>query len=260
METLPIQPQQYRLNIEVLTSSLGKEQQHTLEILLPFLDETTNTFQEDFWEAIEYRNNINPGLVSERIIQFLIEHNFDLPRFQVWDNQQGKEFIKKIYDDLDISNQLRDEEIADDTLILAFNLPKPLAQFWSKIDFKFNPDYIDISNNNIIPWGSYYLKTINLIRRAVDDEEQGLRFRRIANIPHIPSRVYYIWEVSNNEYSSYFNSTKFNLADLQRHFQKNLGNKEVTFTENKQKKAKKLSEAKQIEAILKTLKQYSERV
>jgi len=84
-------------------------------------------------------------------------------------------------------------------LLLVFQLPKPLAQFWWKGGADSWGNLAEDINDTAIEWGHFYRELMPVVweTQGRHENESGLYFQRVNDIgEHDPKKYYYIWEIS----------------------------------------------------------------
>ena len=89
-------------------------------------------------------------------------------------------------------------EMDNKTLLVVFQLPKHLAQYWWKGGTEsWGQESLDIEDS-AIEWGHFYRELMPVIWEAVGryENELGLDFERInSGGEHDPKKYYYIWKI-----------------------------------------------------------------
>lgn len=161
-----------------------------LEKTRAFCGELSEDFKQTFLSLIEqYRRERRQ--ISKKIVDYLLEKKFVLPNFII----ANKEYARALVEKYEL-----DENINEQNLLLIFQLPKPLAQFWWKggADSWGNKS-IDIKDQ-AIEWGHFYRELMPVVwkMQGYYQNESGLNFQRVNGVgAHDPREYYYIWEMSN---------------------------------------------------------------
>ncbi|MFA6535869.1 MAG: hypothetical protein WC250_03500 [Candidatus Paceibacterota bacterium] len=92
-----------------------------------------------------------------------------------------------------------DEMKDENGLMIIFNLPKPIGQFWWKGGAGlWGEEAIDV-DGRVIEWGFLYRKLMETVWETIGyyESETSLNLRRLNAIgDHDPKNFYYVWEVS----------------------------------------------------------------
>jgi hypothetical protein len=177
----------------------SQELEACLELSREFCEVLSKNFQAKFQEIlVEYKKN--QKLLSDKIIDFLKEKELDLPKFALHSSMVAEELLDN---DLGLEdyNGCIDYEIKnrEGKIIIVFNLPKPLAQFWWKGGTEsWGSAGADIEASGI-EWGDFYRELMPTVweTQGLYANEKGLNFERINFVAdHKPDKYYYIWQVS----------------------------------------------------------------
>lgn len=138
---------------------------------------------------IDYPNSRESEALTPEIIRKMKEKGYDLPRFAIKQGAAAQKFAQE--------NGLDWWQPEEDSIMLIFNLPPPLARFW----YRGGTDSWGELSKEIPPenieWGHLYRETMPVIWEAVGEEEcEGeLNFWRINDVgQHKPNKYYYVWE------------------------------------------------------------------
>jgi len=187
-------------NIDVRAEKADRDRRSLVENARRFAVETSKHFQEAFVEVLRaYQTERRK--IADVIIQYIKDKKFDMPQFTVADWRHGKKFLH----DAGCENFV----FRDDTLLMVFNLPKPLSYFWWKGgEDAWGDERVRVVGPSVIEWGHFYRALMPVIWQQVGFEfaEGTLDFYRI-NAPgeHDPEKYYYIWEVGlrkENEFNT----------------------------------------------------------
>lgn len=172
--------------------TLSPEQKACLDKTREFCNELSENFRSEFLSLLErYRSERRQ--ISQEIVDYLLEKNFDLPQFTVSQGRQANELLA------DFS---LDAEVKDRNLLLAFQFPKPLAHFWWKGGVDSWGDLGEDMEDRVIEWGHFYRELIREVwnLQGCYENEENLAFRRLNGIgEHDPGNFYYVWEMSRWE-------------------------------------------------------------
>ena len=95
-----------------------------------------------------------------------------------------------------------DIETNGQNLLLVFQLPKPLSQFWWKGGADSWGDLSEDVQDTVIEWGHFYRELMPIVweEQGRHENESGLDFQRVNGVgEHDPKKYYYIWEMSEWE-------------------------------------------------------------
>jgi|SRR3989344_247041 len=154
-----------------------------------FCEQATQNFRATFLELLEQYTK-EKRVMSPRIMEFLKEKQMDLPHFTI----AHGEFAGEILDDFELNY-----EIGADSILLVFQLPKPLAQYWWKGGTDSWGNAAEDIEGMAIEWGHFYRELMPVIweMQGLYENEHGLDFQRINKIgEHNPKKFYYVWEMS----------------------------------------------------------------
>ena len=157
-----------------------------------FCSELSENFRLRFLSLLEkYRNERRP--ISQKIVDYLLEKNFNLPQFAIAHDAKATEML------LDFGLH---PEIGDQKLLLSFQLPKPLAQFWRKGGANSWGYGSKDMEDRVIEWGHFYRELMGEVwhMQGYYENEKGLDFYRLNDVgEHDPKKFYYVWEMSKWE-------------------------------------------------------------
>lgn len=120
---------------------------------------------------------------------FVEKHNLHRPKFTLMNYEESLLFCE----DNDIV------ESDPGSLVLTFQLPKPLAAYWEKGKGDWGEAGIEI-DNSVIPWGTIYRNVLPIVWEELRDLENStlINFQRSYSIgTHDKFKYYYVWEISN---------------------------------------------------------------
>lgn len=171
---------------------LDSETKRCLDKTRMFCSELSEEFRQTFLSLLEqYRNERRQ--VSQKIVDYLLEKNFDLPNFTIAHGEKVQELLEE-YD--------LDTKINGQNLLLVFQLPKPLSQFWWKGGADSWGDMSEDVQDSVIEWGHFYRELMPVVweEQGRHENESGLDFNRVNGVgEHDPKKYYYIWEMSEWE-------------------------------------------------------------
>jgi hypothetical protein len=115
--------------------------------------------------------------VSPQIIEFLRDNNLHKPQFSILRDRAEAE---KILAELDIGTALESEN----SFVIVFNLPKPIAQFWWKGGTDLWGEQAVEVEGKVIEWGYFYRKIMETVWEAIGycESETSLRLNRLNGI------------------------------------------------------------------------------
>lgn len=178
---------------KISKAELKPETRDLIDTTREFCLDLSNKFKERFLELLEEYHQQRRAIPSE-ILNYLKEKKFDLPKFTIAQGEEAGKLLKEC-------GLYSRNCVGDDVLILSFQLPKPLAQFWWKGGAKnWGSRAVDI-NDNTIEWGYFYRELMLEVwgMQGFYENEKKIGFQRINDIgEHDPKRYYYVWYVFNN--------------------------------------------------------------
>lgn len=165
------------------------EAEECLDKTREFCEKLTELFKQEFIELL--KNYIKEKrTISKPILDYLKEKKFDLPKFTITHGTEAQNLLEKY------GFRLHSYK---NKVILVFQLPKPLANFWWKGGIEsWGTKAVDIQGS-AIEWGHFYREIMDVVWGAVGfyECEKGLNFDRInSGGEHDPKNYYYIWEMS----------------------------------------------------------------
>ena len=171
---------------------LTVEMKRCLEKTRSFCSEVSEDFKQTFLSLLDqYRKERRQ--ISQKIVDHLLEKNFVLPNFTIASREQAEALLEEYG---------LSEEINEQNLLLVFQLPKPLAQFWWKGGADSWGDLAEDINDTAIEWGHFYRELMPVVweTQGRHENENGLDFYRFNGIgEHDPKKYYYVWEISEWE-------------------------------------------------------------
>lgn len=176
----------------VQENELDVETKRCLDKTRVFCSELSEEFRQTFLSLLErYRNERRQ--ISQKIVDYLLEKNFDLPNFTIAHGEKVQELLEEYGLDIKTNGQ---------NLLLVFQLPKPLSQFWWKGGAGSWGDHSVDMQDKVIEWGHFYRELMPIVweEQGRHENESGLDFNRINRVgEHNPKKYYYIWEMSEWE-------------------------------------------------------------
>src|SRR3989339_1526103 len=175
--------EQFSPNITELISEkeLNVEMKRRLEKIRTFCNELSQDFKQTFLSLLkQYRHERRE--IYQKIVDYFIEKNFVLPNFIITNGKQARALLEEYGVDGNMNEQ---------NLLLVFQLPKPLAQFWWKGGADSWGDMsVDIKDQTI-EWGHFYRELMPVVweTQGRHENEKGLNFQRKNNIgQHNPNK------------------------------------------------------------------------
>jgi len=173
----------------VFEEELTVEMKRSLEKIRTFCGELSEDFKQTFLSLLDqYRKERHQ--ISQKIVDYLLEKNFVLPNFTIASGEQAQALLEEYG---------LNGEINEQNLLLVFQLPKPLAQFWWKGGADSWGNLAEDINDTAIEWGHFYRELMPVVweTQGRHENESGLYFQRVNDIgEHDPKKYYYIWEIS----------------------------------------------------------------
>ena len=132
----------------------------------------------------------HPSPIPPEIIAYMEKTGMNLAQFSMFEGDSA--ISKTIEYDLD---KMEDEN----GLMIVFNLPKPIGQFWWKGGTGlWGEQAVDV-DGKVIEWGFFYRKLMDTVWETIGyyESETPLNLRRLNAIGgHDPKNFYYVWEAS----------------------------------------------------------------
>jgi hypothetical protein len=129
--------------------------------------------------------------ISQKFLDFNIEKELDLPKITITNGKKAQEMLEELG---------FEDRISPENIILVFQLPKPIANFWWKGKSRLNTSWEKETNGIVLEWGKIYRGLIPTVWELINkyEEEGNLEFWRINEIgEHSADEYYYIWEIGN---------------------------------------------------------------
>jgi hypothetical protein len=157
-----------------------------------FVERATKAYQTTMRGIMQEYREYKPELFTQQIMDKMIDRGYDLPEFTLFGGDEAVELLSRYY-------YLESDAIAEQGMVLVFQLPKPIARMW----YRINSDYADDEGNIEstyagVEWGRFYQCSIPTIWDLRDDEEYNgdLSLTRLnPNGVHDPNSYYYLWFV-----------------------------------------------------------------
>ncbi|TSC55943.1 MAG: Uncharacterized protein G01um101418_514 [Parcubacteria group bacterium Gr01-1014_18] len=154
---------------------LSDRQRNILERAKEFCHRLSRKFENEFGEIlINYSKERKE--ISIQMKKFLLNKKFDLPQFT-------------------ISNPYAN----DNSLLLNFQLPRPLSFFWWKGGANSWGDHAVDMQDQVVEWGHFYRELMPIVweTQGYYEQEKGLSFDRVNAVgEHDPAKYYYLWKIS----------------------------------------------------------------
>lgn len=165
------------------------EKQRCLDNTRVFCSELSMDFKKKFLSVLEQYSQ-ERRQISQKIVDYLLEKNLVLPSFTIADREQAYALLEEYG---------LGGEIDEQSFLLVFQLPKPLAQFWWKGGSDSCDDMSVDVKDEVIEWGHFYRKLMSVVWEVQGhyENERGLDFRRVNDVgEHDPKKYYYVWKIS----------------------------------------------------------------
>lgn len=167
----------------------AKELIDELKILI---SSATDEFMTEFDKLLKECAEEKDG-ITEKIFQYVKDKELDKPEFIISEGGPAQ----KIIDDFGL-----DYIFYEGDVLLSFQLPKQLAEYWWKGKKNFQYDLGNSEEKGIIKWGDFYKKLMPLIWEQVETFEikHRIAFNRINEIAqHDPKKYYYVWRIERKK-------------------------------------------------------------
>lgn len=204
------------------TKERTDEQEALLDEVEHFADKISMRFGRCVLDWLTNVSHIENSGVSDKVVNFIRTHGLYMPSFSSYDRTTAPEAASAL--------GLSELSLNDDELMMVFNLPKPLSQYWWKggvagtrkiedkdIQPQENPkedelaqeerNFTEDTNTRTAPekvgpgilnWGSAFRKSHSIFWEELGYQytEGELRFSRInPNRKHNPRKYYYVFKV-----------------------------------------------------------------
>ena len=193
------------VDIDDLEEPFSPEKQKLIQETIEFLKEVSDEFEQEFRRLLdecrlEDKFGQQTREVGERIKEYMEEKDWYKPEFTITTGISTAEELNN----LGFEDQI--EGISADSIVVNFQLPKPLAHFWRKGKGTWGSGGKDMAGKTI-PWGIFYRHLVQKIiwkKKEEQNEEGHLELRKInENMQHDPEKYYYLFEVSHYELDEY---------------------------------------------------------
>lgn len=144
----------------------------------------------EFRELLRERQQVEGSKLTPTLVQRMQELELDVPKFEIYIGDARIEFV----DSLGFERRWYFET---DSVVVLFDFPKVLSQFWWK-GGAGEPDPKKRVEKMAVEWRQFYTALTPTVWRATEQEAEdaGFDFWRInPTATHTPRQYYYIWEV-----------------------------------------------------------------
>jgi len=175
---------------DVNEKKLNTETKKLLHLARNFCTDLSEEFKKTFLSLLSDYMQVHSQL-SEDIFSYLERKEFNLPNFIISYGKDSATLLKE----LDLEGQIYNDE----GLLIVFQLPKPLAQFWWKGGAESWGEYSEDVSDIVIEWGYFYRELMPVVweKQGYYENEEDLNFERVNNVgQHDPQKYYYVWEIS----------------------------------------------------------------
>ena len=121
-----------------------------------FAEETSRLFKEEFLKLlndyVEARKN-KKG--RQRILDYLVEKGFTMPSFAIYEAEKAAGVLGDLGLDRPVINS--------QSLLIVFNLPKPLSHFWWKGGVEADDGLAVVVGPDITEWGLFYRQLMPVV-------------------------------------------------------------------------------------------------
>lgn len=166
-----------------------RQKEDLLLVVNEFVEETGEEFTKDLDSLMQEYAETTRFKSSVKVVEKTRGTDLLKPRFDVY----GKNESRKFLDDIGYPYV----QVEDESVLVVFNLPKPLAQFWWKGVGEWGALDVDI-DESAVEWGTMYRELMPVVWDNLDKYQYGrsLVFYRVNDVTdHEPGDYYYIWEV-----------------------------------------------------------------
>lgn len=172
------------INLQLEPSSIPDHAELLLR-LYSLLDQITASFKNECQLLLLETPQISPV-----IAEFINQKNFDTPSFLVADYTNSRQLLDSI--------DKPDLNIDPEALLVVFNLPKPIANWWYKGGEQEWGNVATPIGEDIVPWGLLYRRLMLPVWDNLDLSSNlyKLYIQRLNDIAdHQKDKYYYIWQV-----------------------------------------------------------------
>ncbi len=166
------------------------DRKELIGITQEFITDMRERLKEKFDELIaESRENATS--VPPEIVAYMEKTGMNLAQFSVLEGETARLKVGEY------PNVAEPEQ--EDGLVIIFNLPKPIGQFWWKGGVGLWGEQVVDVNGKVIEWGYFYRKLMETVWETIGyyESETPLVLNRLNDIgEHDPKNYYYIWEAS----------------------------------------------------------------
>ncbi len=191
------------INYDLDIDSLSPKKRELLNKIQEFARDTAERYREKMGELMTYyAKDIEQDVFTPEIIEKMKKRGHDLPRFTVYDGESAKKFLQNNFPEIDPKDRVLDEN----SFLVVFNLPKPLARFWHRGGLNSwgeKSEKVKKVGKGEIEWGHLYREGMPVIWDQMDNYDLG--FTRINDYgQHDPKKYYYVWVVSERQVEEYY--------------------------------------------------------
>jgi len=166
------------------------------------IEKTRISYRQKFEQAIElYREKVGP--FPKKVEDFIRQKGWLEPRFETFSGKDADEELKKI------GFEIKGKVVGDDEILLVFQHPKPLTQYWNKrkkeeTGFGFSESgkfkQEQLLNGMVIEWGYFYKKLRGIIWEEAKEIQNkygfDLSIRRGNEVKDHTDDFYYVFLIS----------------------------------------------------------------
>ncbi len=165
---------------------------HLIDLTKQSAREISLSFQAHILELFKnYNSDKGSKAFTPEIANKMIKRGYDLPQFSIKQGESARAFLEST------GNLSGTSSLLKDSVLLIFNLPRPIARFWYKGGQDSWGEGAQKVDPNNIEWGHFYREIMDTVWEGVGVEEfKGLAFQRINDLSdHKLQKYYYIWAV-----------------------------------------------------------------
>lgn len=189
-----------------------QKQLDLLEESLVFFGTVSDALDKKFRTLLKTDPHFKTKDPSGKIFDNLEKRRLIRSSFTIMDYEHAREFLgeNQLMDPVS-GSKYEDVRNPNNSLFVAFNLPKPLAHWWDKGKGSWGEKYVD-TNNEVIEWGRYYRELLPVVWDYLDeygDEPTTFLINRINDVSqHLPNKYYYVWQIFRSPGFSYTEEPK----------------------------------------------------
>lgn len=184
-------------NIEVdLGDEAIAETKFAADIAIKFCKQLSVRYKKAFLEAME-KYSRERHKISPAIIKYLKEKGLDMPKFQILAGESAVNLLDDVEYDPNI--------ISYESVLVNFQLPKPLAYYWWKDKEKAvleTDKTLYKATPTTIEWGAFYEKLMPVVHDLLESNylDDKVYFRRVNALGHHdPEKFYYLWVLTKRK-------------------------------------------------------------